>query len=468
MQSLFGLQPLQSRRMINTRSSSVFLSLLVALSTAEVVRGLLRQGRRRHISIFSSTDSSDEICLNGGLSVPSLVTGEHLFCNCIDGFTGRHCEIGKGDSCYEGTGLYYRGTVSKSVSGKTCENWDLHTRRRYLSSDLHFGRHNYCRNIQYRLRPWCNVWKNHQLVREYCDIPRCHVESFTPAPSAGPTKPQTPDLACGQRTIRNQMKIVGGTVATVESHPWVAAIFWHSKSKEKVFRCGGSLISACWIITAAHCFPEGSQASHRCFSVTLGKNALNESDPTMEQTFRVEQIFIHEGFNNSEQNYNNDIALLKLMAKHGKCVEETDWVKTVCLPPPLQSLQPGVTCEIAGYGKEKFGLWYRSQYLKKAQVNLLADNVCQQKDYYGNMVNNNMFCAARPDWSQDACEGDSGGPLVCEVDNRLFLFGIISWGDGCAMENRPGVYTKITNYNKWVEEKTNLPSITAGTMFPQK
>ncbi|MEQ2279741.1 hypothetical protein AMECASPLE_012492 [Ameca splendens] len=114
------------------------------------------------------------------------------------------------------------------------------------------------------------------------------------------------------------------------------------------------------------------------------------------------------------------------------------------------------------------GLWYRSQYLKKAQVNILADNVCQQKDYYGNMVNNNMFCAARPDWSQDACEGDSGGPLVCEVDNRLFLFGIISWGDGCAMENRPGVYTKITNYNKWVEERTNLPSITAGTMFPQK
>ncbi|MEQ2273840.1 hypothetical protein XENORESO_009759, partial [Xenotaenia resolanae] len=93
MQSLFGRQPLQSRRMINTRSSSVFLSLLVALSTAEVVRGLLRHGRRRHISIFSSTDSSDEICLNGGLSVPSLVTGEHLFCNCIDGFTGRHCEI---------------------------------------------------------------------------------------------------------------------------------------------------------------------------------------------------------------------------------------------------------------------------------------------------------------------------------------------------------------------------------------
>ncbi|XP_027886047.1 plasminogen activator, urokinase b [Xiphophorus couchianus] len=470
MQSLFGFHPLHSRTMINTRSPGVFLSLLIALPLAEV--GQSRHGRRRNIGAFlPSSDSSNGICLNGGMSVPSLVTGEHLFCKCPDGFSGRHCEtvIAKGDSCYEGIGLNYKGTVSKSVSGKTCKIWDLHTRDRYLSSDLHSGRHNYCRNIQYRLRPWCNVQKNHQLVQEYCDIPHCDVKSFTPAPSISPTMPQaSAELTCGQRTIQRQTKIVGGTVSTVESHPWIAAIFWRSKSNQNVFRCGGSLISACWVITAAHCFPEGSQMRHQRFSVTLGKNAINESDPTVEQTFRVEQIFIHEQFNNTDQSYNNDIALMKLVANHGKCAEETNSVKTVCLPPPLQSLPPGITCEIAGYGKEKSGLWYNSQYLREAQVNLLADDVCQQKDYYGNMVNNNMFCAARPDWSQDACEGDSGGPLVCKVNNTLFLFGIISWGDGCAKENKPGVYTRVTNYNKWIEEKTNLSTITTGTMFPQK
>ncbi|XP_040923082.1 plasminogen activator, urokinase b isoform X2 [Toxotes jaculatrix] len=439
---------------------------LAALSAAEA--DLLSEGGRWRSSIFSSSssfssslESSGEICLNGGRSVPSL-TGEHLFCLCADGFLGRRCETEKGVHCHEGLGLFYRGTVSTSASGRTCEEWKVSVRGTYMSSDVNSGRHNYCRNLFYRRRPWCYVRRNQQLVKEYCDVPRCGLES------SAPREPQpAAESTCGQRTRRKQMKIVGGTVATVESHPWIAAIFWQSKSKEKVFRCGGSLISACWVLTAAHCFPDGSQTKARRFSITLGKNALNETDLTVEQTFRVEEIIIHEGFDNSEGNFNNDIALLKLRARHGRCAEESNWVKTVCLPPPQQSLQPGVTCEIAGYGKEKHGLWYRSQYLREAQVNLLTDNMCRHEDYYGNMITDNMFCAGRPDWSQDACEGDSGGPLVCEVNNTLFQFGVISWGDGCAKELRPGVYTRVTNYNRWIEEKTGLTSIAAGAVLPQ-
>ncbi|KAM7381143.1 hypothetical protein PAMA_012127 [Pampus argenteus] len=453
----------------------VLICTLATLSTTEA--GSLGGKRSPRFSasasssLFSSSSSSFEgsagICLNGGTSYPSLSTGEHMFCLCAEGFKGTHCEV-KSTNCYKGVGLYYRGTVSRSESGLTCVDWDLDTRVKYMSADVNAGRHNYCRNLHFKRRPWCYVWKDRQLIQEYCDLPRCGSEPLPAAPSPAPTEPETAaESTCGRRIRRKQMKIVGGTVSTVESHPWVAAIFWRSKSK-KSFRCGGSLISACWVLTAAHCFPDGSHAKERRFSVTLGKNALNETDVTVEQTFRVEEIIVHERFDNSEGNFNNDIALVKLKAKHGRCAESSDLVKTVCLPPPQQSLQPGVTCQIAGYGKEKHGLWYMSQYLREAQVDLLANDVCRQKDYYGNMITDNMFCAGRPDWSQDACEGDSGGPLVCEVHSRFFLFGVISWGEGCAKKFRPGVYTKVTNYNQWIEEKTGLSSITAGNMFPQK
>uniref|UniRef100_A0A3B3DX26 trypsin n=1 Tax=Oryzias melastigma TaxID=30732 RepID=A0A3B3DX26_ORYME len=396
-------------------------------------------------SVHKRNYSSGGLCLNGGSSITSLITGEHLFCDCPEGFDGIHCETEDKDDCYEGIGLYYKGKLSETASGRACAEWDPETRRRFLSSDLHSGRHNYCRNLLFRRRPWCYVWKNHRLQWEYCDVPRC---GFQPSKSEEST--------CGRRTTRRQMKIVGGTITSVESHPWMAAVFWRSKSKQKVFRCGGSLISACWVLTAAHCFPDGH------FSVTLGKNALNESNLDTEQTFRVDKIFIHEGFDNSDGNYNNDIALLKLRSKHGRCAEESASVKPVCLPPPEQTLHPGYTCQVSGFGKEKH------EYLREAQVNLLAEDVCRREDYYGNMVTDNMICASSPNWSQDACKGDSGGPLVCEAADRFFLFGVVSWGDGCAQEFRPGVYTRVSHYNTWIEGKTGLSSITAGTQFPQK
>ncbi|XP_069000167.1 plasminogen activator, urokinase a [Embiotoca jacksoni] len=354
----------------------------------------------------------------------------------------------RGKMCQSGDGSSYRGFVSKSSNGRRCLNWNMFKNLWGPSKGL--GNHNYCRNPNQSTEPWCHIRKGKKTERSFCNIPRCS----TPPP-------MDTELTCGERSERQMHKIVGGSFTPIESHPWVAAIFYRYG-----FLCGGSLISPCWVLTAAHCFSDSELVKTKDLSVYLGKTAINETYANKEQRFVVEKLIIHQQYNDS--NYNNDIALLKIKSTNGGCAVRSPSVRTVCLPPAHTQLPAGFTCSIAGFGKERPESWQFSQFLKQANVELLSNTNCNSELHYDNLITENMLCAGSPDWSTDACKGDSGGPLACEVSGRIFLFGVVSWGEGCANWNKPGVYTRVTNYNQWIATETGLPGYTDGRMYPQK
>merc|ERR1719334_1656303 len=84
-----------------------------------------------------------------------------------------------------------------------------------------------------------------------------------------------------------------------------------------------------------------------------------------------------------------------------------------------------------------------------AEIPIMDFDLCNSAGHLRNMMFPGMFCAGYEAGGVDSCQGDSGGPFVCyqqDDTNYWVLYGITSWGDGCAKARKPGVYTRVSKY----------------------
>nr|KAF6410045.1 hepsin [Rousettus aegyptiacus] len=134
-------------------------------------------------------------------------------------------------------------------------------------------------------------------------------------------------------------------------------------------------------------------------------------------------------------------------------VSLTEYIQPVCLPAAAQALVDGKICTVTGWGNTQY-YGQQAGVLQEARVPIISNDVCNGPDFYGNQIKPKMFCAGYPEGGIDACQGDSGGPFVCEDSisrtPRWRLCGIVSWGTGCALAQKPGVYTKVGDFREWI------------------
>ncbi|NP_001373185.1 mannan-binding lectin serine protease 1 isoform 1 precursor [Danio rerio] len=295
-----------------------------------------------------------------------------------------------------------------------------------------------------------------------------------PAGPESPTPLASTPLACGEQSQpfpAHQKRIVGGRPASPGLFPWQVLLSVEDVYRVPVVRWFGSgaLLSPLWIVTAAHVL-----RSHRLdlsvvpvdpehIQVHLGLTDVRQKHLATNRS--VEKIILHPQFD--PQNYNNDIALVKLNQE----VALSALVRPVCLPRPgldSQVLTPNTLGIVAGWGinaanasASSSGLTSDSssvsELLQYVKLPVVSQDECEAS-YASRSVNynitGNMFCAGFYEGGQDTCLGDSGGAFVTQDgrSGRWVAHGLVSWGgpEECGSQRVYGVYTRVANYLQWL------------------
>jgi hypothetical protein len=251
--------------------------------------------------------------------------------------------------------------------------------------------------------------------------------------------------------------VVGGTPAEAGEYPWQAAVLIQ-EGQSLYFICGGTLIDAQHVVTAAHC----TSGDADNMMVLVGTQLLSTGGDILD----VSSYRDHPSYSSKDR---FDAAVLELASSGVPAGGE-----------PLQLIgaegtgedalwAAGTDLAISGWGAMAEDAEDIPDELHEARVPRMADSTCGQSDYYGFVFHaGSMLCAGLPQGGVDTCQGDSGGPIVASTESPIpvsendpsqwRLAGITSFGAGCARPKKPGIYTRVAapDIRDWILDPSSL------------
>jgi secreted trypsin-like serine protease len=264
--------------------------------------------------------------------------------------------------------------------------------------------------------------------------------------------PTDQDNAASERPGEKRAEIIGGTDATLGEFPWMADLHKTVNGNDSHF-CGGSLIDAQWVLTAAHCVAYNPPSS---ITVTVG--GVNSRTPeAADQIRHGAAIFVHP--DNDPNTFRADVALIKLDAP----------IPATILPVRLATADPapGVSVTGLGWGYDLPGdSGGVVDVLQKAAFPVVANTTCAQSPQLRLQFFPEFLCTGFSNGMRATCHGDSGGPILSlAADGKWDVAGVTSWGAvDCTSYN---VSMRVATYYSWIDAlihpvRVDTPVVTPG------
>merc|ERR1719483_1681373 len=260
-----------------------------------------------------------------------------------------------------------------------------------------------------------------------------------PAPTTqGPTA-SPGDCADMPSYMLSSDRIVGGVDAPTPI-PWQVSV----RSGTFAF-CGATILDASTVLCAAHCFYQSSASGKSIRAGSIQKSSGGQVRNIASLVWNT-----NSGFTYNPSTLDNDFVILKLDSPLELNVE----VKPACLPSSAGYLDVSSSedrCFTSGWGTLSSS-GSSPEICQYVRVPAITNAACNND--YGGSITDSMICAGYPGvGGKDACQGDSGGPFVCNDGGKAVIAGVVSWGNGCALADYPGVYARTTYVLDWIKSQ---------------
>ncbi|KAJ8720280.1 hypothetical protein PYW07_012323 [Mythimna separata] len=233
-------------------------------------------------------------------------------------------------------------------------------------------------------------------------------------------------------------RIVGGSASQLGQFPYQAGLLAQFAQGQGV--CGGSLLRANRVLTAAHCWFDG-QNQATSFTVVLGSVFLFSGGTRVS----TNNVVMHGSW--IPTLIRNDVAIIRLNSNVGL----SNTIAVIALPTgnELNENYAGENAIASGFGlTNDGGSISNTQALSHVTLPVITNAVCRSS--FPLIVQDSNICTSGAG-GRSTCQGDSGGPLTVNRGGRPILIGITSFGSarGCQVGS-PAAFARVTSFISWI------------------